>query len=129
LQDWDYVSYHINSTLKYCYDTRMVDALELSTLKTRRSEKYPQSNMFGFAESLGRSIRQERFWVNLIMKYFHHDFNSSSVGLNYFNCECLRQKLVALASLHENATVMPRLSEDQVLVLRKKSSALLSGDR
>ena len=63
------------------------------------------------------------------MKYFHHDFNSASVGLNYFNCECLRQKLVALACLHENATVMPRLSEDQVLVLRKKSSALLSGDR
>ena len=85
--------------------------------------------MFGFAESLGGSIREERFWVNLVMKHFHHDFNSSFVGLNYFNCESLRQKLIALQSLHENAQVMPRLSEDQVQLLRKKSSALLSGDR
>lgn len=59
--------------------------------------------MFGFAASLGKSIRDERYWVNLVMKHFHHDFNSSTVGLNYFNSESLRRKLIALSSLHENA--------------------------
>ena len=41
----------------------MIDALEMAELKVKRSQKYPQSNMFGFAESLGGSIRDERYWV------------------------------------------------------------------
>ena len=95
--------------------------------KVRTDEISDSEKLSGKSPALGSALRQQNYWINVVMRFFHHDFSSAAPAINYYNHSSLMDKLVALSELQDSNQVMPRMSASQLNLLRKKSSALLSG--
>ena len=75
LQEWHYDQFYINSVLRYCKESKMIDQpMMVKLLERRTANKTNLSTLGGANSTLGQVIREERYWLDSILKFFHYDF-------------------------------------------------------